>query len=111
MSERYKRCIIDPRVYELRDGSGWTAEVYVAHDLGSEVIDYPFFLREKFDSREAALAAAISVGKKKVDKGLPDPQIASIAAEQTRLPSTHQRGRGAWTDDVAKDVKGPTKVP
>ena len=112
MSERYRRCIIDPRVHELAVGSGWTAEVYVAHDVGSDTIDHRFVLRGKFETRSAALDSAIAVGKREVDKGLPEPEIAAVFSEQTRLPSTHQTGFGSFTDDVAEGIDGnPTKVP
>jgi hypothetical protein len=112
MSERYRRCIIDPRVHELTDGSGWTAEVYVAQDVGSDTIDHRFVLRGKYDTQSAALSSAVALGKREIDRGLPDPEIASVFSEQTRLPSTHQSGFGSFTDDVAENADGsPTKVP
>ena len=112
MSERYNGCIVDPRVYELADRSGWTAEVYVAKDVGPDTVDHRFVLLGTFTTRDAALASAIASGKRKVDEGLVDPEIASIIEEQTRLPSTHRHAYGSRTDDVAEGADGlPTKIP
>jgi hypothetical protein len=69
MSQEYKGRIIDPRSFELKNGSGWSAEVYVAEDIGSETVDTRFILRGIFPTKEAALEAAVEVGKREVDKG------------------------------------------
>jgi hypothetical protein len=110
MSQRYKGCWIDPRAFELRDGSGWTAEVYVAEDIGAETVETQFLLRGIFATREAALEAALAVGKRQVDKGI-DHEIGRAFEEETKLPSTYRRGLGRETDDVAEGPSGePTKV-
>lgn len=70
MSERYRGRWVDPRAYELADGTGWTAEVYVAEDIGRDTVDTQFFLKGAFPRREAALAAAIAAGKRAVDQRL-----------------------------------------
>jgi len=110
MTRRYKGCWIHARAFQLRDGSGWTAEVYVAEDIGSETIDTQFVVRGIFPTREAALEAALSVGKREADKGI-DHEIGQIFREATKLPSTYTHGLGHESDDVAIGPDGePTKV-
>lgn len=108
MTETYKERLIDPRAYELADGTGWTAEVYVAEDVGDETIDTQFFIKGIFPSRDAALNAALMTGRREVDKR----DIHSVIADETQLPSTHRPGFGHRADDVAVGADGqPTKVP
>jgi len=111
MSQGYKGRILDPRAFELADGAGWTAEVYVAEDVEDETIDTQFSLKEVFPTEEAALSAALSVGKREVDKHIRSDDIHSVMDQQTQLPSTHGHGLGHRADDVAMDIDGPTKVP
>jgi len=111
MAEAYKGCVIDPRAFELRDGSGWTAEVYVAEYIAPDTLDTPFFFRGVFPTREAALTAAVLTGKREIDKGIQHSEIPAIIAAATRLPSTYRHGFGHETDDVAAGANGqPTKV-
>lgn len=111
MAQRYKGRLIDPRAYELRDDSGWTAEVYVAEDIGPDTIDTQFVLPGVFPTREAALDAAVGAGKRKVDKGIESSDIQSVIEAETRLPSTYRHGLGHGTDDIATGADGePTKV-
>lgn len=110
MSERYRGCWVDPRAFELSDGSGWSAEVYVAEDIESDTIDTRWILKGKFSTREAALEAATATGRHEVDKRIKENEIRSIVEQQTRLPATHQHGFGG-SDDVAAGTDGmPTKV-
>lgn len=112
MNERYKGRWVDPRVHELRDGSGWTAEVYIAEDDGADNVDARLQLRGEFPTREAALASAMATGKREVDKRSLAVDIASVIQQETRLPSTHRHGFGSHIDDVAQGADGmPTKVP
>ena len=83
MSQHYKGRIIDPRAYELADGTGWSAQVNVAEDIDSETIDTPFSLREKFHTREAALEAALAVGKRQVEKRIESSAIRTFSMRQT----------------------------
>jgi hypothetical protein len=104
--------LIDPRAYELADGTGWSAEVYVAEEVGSETIDTQFLLQGRFPSREAALKAGLGVGKREIEKRIRSLDIESVIEKETQLPSTHRHGLGHRTDDVAAGVDGqPTKVP
>jgi hypothetical protein len=48
MSQGHKGRILDPRAFALADGTGWTAEVHVAEDVGDETIDTQFLLKEVF---------------------------------------------------------------
>lgn len=110
MSERYRGCSVDPRAYELADGSGWSAEVYVAHDVGVETVDQQWILKGKFLTREAALEVALATGKREVDKLNKDEEIQSVIEQETQLPATHQHGFGS-ADDVAANADGtPTRV-
>ena len=68
MTQRYKGRWIDPRAFELADGSGWSAEVYIAEDVGNETIDTRYVVPGKFDTEQAALDAAIASGKRVVDR-------------------------------------------
>ncbi len=112
MSEHYKRRVIDPRAYEFSDGTGWTAEVDIAEDVGPDTIDTRFLLKERFPTKEAALEAGFAVGKREVEKRIRSMDIQAVIDQATHLPSTHQRGLGHSTDDIAVDVDGqPTKVP
>lgn len=112
MSERYKGRWIDPKVNELADGTGWTSEVYVAEDVGSETVDRQFLLKGVFQTREAALDAAVAAGKWEVDKSIKSQDIHSVIERETQLPATHKHGFGHEADDVAIGIDGqPTKVP
>jgi hypothetical protein len=112
MSNRYRGHWIDPRAYELADGSGWSAEVYVAWDEGEDTIDSRFSLKEQFATRDAALDAAGQVGKRQVDIHIKSEDIRSVIDQAAALPSTHQHGYGSRSDDVAEGSDGlPTKVP
>lgn len=110
MSDCYRGRLVDPRAYELADGSGWSAEVYVAENVGSDTIDTRWILKGKFATREAALEAAAATGRHQVDQRLKENEIRSVTEEQTHLPSTHQHGFSG-SDDVAKGADGmPIKV-
>jgi len=111
MSQGYRGRIIDPRAFEIADGSGWTSEVYVAEDVEDETIDSQFILRAIFPTKEAALSAALAAGKREVDKRIRADEISSVMEQQTQLPSTHRHGLGHRADDVAMGTDGPTKVP
>jgi hypothetical protein len=112
MSEHFKGRLIDPRAYGLSDGTGWTAEVYIAEDEGADTIDTRLLLKEIFSTKEAALEAGFAVGKREVEKRIRSEEIQTLIGEATHLPSTHQHGLGHGTDDVGADVGGkPTKVP
>jgi hypothetical protein len=111
VSQGYKGRILDPRAFKLADGTGWTAEVYVAEDVEDETIDTQFLLKEVFPTNEAALSAALIVGKREVDKRVESDEIHSVMEQQTRLPSTHRHGLAHSADDVAMGTDGPTKVP
>jgi hypothetical protein len=75
MLELYRGCWVDPRVSELTDGSGWIAEVSVAHNVGAETLDTQWFLEGKFPTREEAHKAALTAGKRKVDELRKDEEI------------------------------------
>jgi hypothetical protein len=75
MLELYRGCWVDPRVSELADGSGWSAQVYVAHDVGVETVDTQWILKGKFPTREEAHKAALEAGKRKVDELRKDEEI------------------------------------
>jgi len=111
MSQKYNGRILDPRAFELADGTGWTAEVYVAEEVEDETIDSQFLLKEVFPTKEAALSAALIVGKRQVDRLIESDEIHSVINQQTRLPSTHRHGLGHCSDDVAMGIDGPKKVP
>ena len=112
MSHRYKGRLIDPHPYELADGSGWSAEVYVADDAGNETIDTQYFVQGSFPTKEAAVRAAIISGRRVVDKWIASREIESLVAAETKLPSTHGHGLGHVHDDVASvPGRGPVKVP
>jgi hypothetical protein len=112
MSEDYKGRVIDPRAYELSDGTGWTAEVCIAENVGPETIDTRFLLKEVFPTKVVALEAGFAVGKREVEKRMRSNDIQVVLDQATHLPSTHRHGLGHNTDDVAVGADGqPTKVP
>ena len=78
MSQGYKGRILDPRGFELADGTGWTAQVYVAEDVEDETIETQFLLKEIFPTQEAALSAALIVGKREVEKRIKSDDIHSV---------------------------------
>jgi hypothetical protein len=102
MSQRYKGRLIDPHLYELADGSGWSAEVYIAEDTGDETIDTQYFIQGIFPTREAAVQAAVTSGRRVVDKLISSREVQSVIASGTQLPSTYRHGLGHVTDDVAE---------
>jgi len=109
MSERYRGRWVDPRAYELRNGGGWNAEVYVAEDDGPETVDTRFIVPGAFPTKEAAIEAAVTAGHRAVDKVIRSREVESVIEDATRLPSTYRRGYGS--DDVAEGIDGlPTKV-
>jgi hypothetical protein len=111
MAHRYKGRLIDPHPYELADGSGWSAEVYVAEDDGDETIDTQYLIQGTFPTKEAAVEAAIISGKRVVEKAVASREIQSVIASETKLPSTYRHGLGRVTDDVGEAPgKGPVKV-
>jgi hypothetical protein len=75
MLELYRGCWVGPCVSELTDGSGWIAEVSVAHNVGVETVDTQWILKGKFPTREAAHEAALAAGKRKVDELRKDEEI------------------------------------
>jgi len=111
MSQEYKGRILGPRAFQLADGTGWRAEVDISEAVDDETDDTVFSLQEVFPTKEAALSAALNVGKREVDKGFKSDEIRSVIQQQTQLPSTHRRGLGHRTDDVGMDTDGPRKVP
>jgi hypothetical protein len=112
MARRYKGRLIDPHPYELADGCGWSAEVYVAEDTGNETIDTQFLVRGVFPTKEAAIQAAVVSAMRVVDKTIESRELRSVIAAETQLPSTHRHGLGHITDDVAAiPGGGPVKVP
>ena len=111
MSQRYKGRWVDARAFEIADGSGWSAEVYVAENIGNETVDTQYFVQGKFPTEQAALDAALASGKRVVDKAEKSREIQSVIAAETRLPSTYRHGLGHTTDDVATAPgRGPVKV-
>jgi hypothetical protein len=78
VSHGYKGRILDPRAFELADGTGWSGEVYVAEDVEDETIDTQFLLKEVFPTKEAALSAALIVGEREVDKRVESEEIHSV---------------------------------
>jgi len=72
--EHYKGCILDARSHELRDGSGWNAEVYIAQPHGGSVLETQFVLQETFPTSDAAIDAALQVGRHKVQVGF-EPKV------------------------------------
>jgi len=98
VSENYRGRIIDPRAYELSDGTGWTAEVYVAEDLDSDTIDTRFYLESTFPSKESALKAALLSGKHEVDKRIQSSEVQEIFDEANEMPATSQQGYSSGAD-------------
>jgi hypothetical protein len=112
VSEHLKGRLIDPRAYELSDGTGWTAQVFIAEDEDADIIDARLLLKEIFSTKEAALKAGFAAGKREVEKRIRSEDIQAVIDEATHLPSTHGHGLGHGTDDVGAGVGGkPTKVP
>jgi len=67
--QKYKGRFIDPRVYELRDVPGWTAEFSIEEHDGIGVTETMFFLPGTFLSKQSAIDAAIQSGQHKIDTG------------------------------------------
>ena len=74
--QRYKRFYIDTRSYELRDGSGWTAEFTIEEHDGAGVTETQFFLKDTFPTRQLAIEAAIGWGRRKIDAGFHAPAVS-----------------------------------
>lgn len=111
MSQHYKGRIIDPRAYELADGTGWSAQVNIAEDIDSETIDTPFSLRDKFPTREAALEAAFTVGKREVEKCIRSSAIQDIFDEANKLPVNSRHPFGPDVDIGIASDGGRIAVP
>jgi len=112
MSERYRGMWIDPKTFERTDGSGWVAEIYIAEDDGSEIIDSRFVIKPTFGTEELAIRSALATGRRIVDDKIKGLDIGNLIAEATRLPTTHRSAFGSRSDDVATDAAGQaTRVP
>jgi hypothetical protein len=112
MSEQYRGMWIDPRVFERADGSGWVAEVFIAEDDGSDIVDSRFMLKPRFATEDEAIGSALATGRKIVDDKIRGLDIGMLIAEATRLPATHRSAYGSRSDDVASDTGGQaTRVP
>jgi hypothetical protein len=99
MSQHYKGRIVDPRAYELADRTGWTAEVYVAEDVDDTTVDTQFSLKETFPTREAALEAALAVGKRQVNKRIQSLEVQDLFDQANKLPAnSKQAGYGQTAD-------------
>jgi hypothetical protein len=109
MSEQYRGMWIDPRVFEIADGSGWSAEVYVAEDDGPDTIDHRFILKPTFETEGLAVQTATATGRKIVDDKIRGLDIDSVIEQATRLPSTHRSAYGGRSDDVAAGTDGQAK--
>lgn len=79
MTERktYKGRVIEARAGELRDGLGWDATCYIEEPDGGGVMVTPFFLPNTFSTSEAAIQAALQVGRKKIDLGFEYKSVVS----------------------------------
>lgn len=67
MDMTYKNCIINVITNELADGSGWTADLYIAKPEGREIVDTGYFSDHKFPSEQTAAIASVQVGKRIID--------------------------------------------
>ena len=105
MTESYKDRFVRPRVFELSDGSGWTAEVFVAENDGNDVVDTRFVLKATFPTEESARKAAMQKGKQVIDSR----EIQSVFESSTKLPSTPRHAYGSHSDDLAEGKDGYRK--
>ena len=64
----YKGYIIVARSHELRDG-GFSVELSIEEHDANGVMETEFYLPDTFLSYESAIAAAIKVGRQKIDLG------------------------------------------
>jgi hypothetical protein len=98
MSQAYKGRIIDPRAYEVSDGTGWVAKVTVAEDVDDETVDTLFQLKGVFATKDKALEAALAFGKKEVDNRVRSSEVNSIFEEANKMPATSQEGFSPSSD-------------
>jgi len=75
-TENHKGCSLDAGSNELQAG-GYDAEVYIAQFHHGETFVTRFALQEIFEAGEAALNAALEVGRHKVDVGFEPKFIRS----------------------------------
>lgn len=94
MTELYKDQFLHPRIFEIRNGTGWKAEVCVAEDDGNDTIDSRLRLTEIFQSQEAAHHAALAAGRREVERRIEDQDLRSIIDQASILPSTPRRAYG-----------------
>jgi len=114
MYTRYKGMYLDPKAFELKDGTGWSADVGVYEDAEGEIALYPPIplIGQKYETEELAVQAAIQTGIAEVDKRLKSQDIRSVIEQETQLPTTHRSAFGSHSDDVAMGADGKaTKVP
>ncbi len=80
-NEDYKDCSLDAGSNELQAG-GYDAEVFIAQFHDGEALVTRFVLQETFETGEAALNAALEVGRHKVDIGFePEFTTSDIPAQ------------------------------
>lgn len=106
------RFVIDARAHEYRDGSGWSADFSIEEHDRSGVTDTMFYLQERFQSRDSAIAAALAEGRRKIAEGFsPNLEIQADIENASKLPMTYRHGLGHQSDDVAIGPgDGPVKV-
>lgn len=109
MGRGYRGRIIDPRAYELADGTGWIAEVYVAENIDADTVGSQFLLKEKFPTREAALEAALGLGKQEVDKRIRSSEVQDIFDQANKVPASSKHAGYGQTADLAIGSDGERK--
>jgi hypothetical protein len=110
--EQYRGMSIRSIARPLKDGSGWTSEVLVAEEIGSETLESRFVLKPKFFTEQIAHGSAMATGRRVVDDKIRGLDIRAVIEEQTRLPSTHRSSFGSGSDDVALGEQGQAvRVP
>lgn len=72
--KRFGRFVVDPRVRQLADGSGWSVDFSIEEHDGPGVTDTMFYLPGVFPAEESAVSAAIEVGRRTIERGFqPSP--------------------------------------
>jgi hypothetical protein len=66
--QAYEGCVIEARSAELKDG-GWDCEFSIEEHDAAGMTETAFYVPGIFPTPEAAILAAVTAGKQKIDSG------------------------------------------
>jgi len=98
--QAYEGRVIEARSSELKNG-GWACEFSIEEHEASGVTETAFYVPGIFPTPEAAIQAAVTAGKQKIDSGFEYRSVVGIKIGQCKLPSPLPLSN---SDPILRDV-------